>query len=649
MNTMFKATILSINLIFFTFISFAQKEVKFGEIDKATVESKVYDKDKNASAVVLYDYGKVQIIPFASGWKQVCYYHQRIKILKKEGLKHADFQRRYFKNGDEVVAQIKGYTYNIENGQVKKTKLEKNQIFDVKTTKDYGDIKVSMPDVKEGSVVELSYRFESEDIFILEPWYFQSDIPVEWSELEMLIPQYFNYVNTSTKNRPFYVDRTFTESTSDYTINGHKWVMKDLPAINQEERFVANPTDYMNKIRFQLSATIAQDGSVKSVLPNWEKFIERLMEIESFGGYLKKNAGKDVVIELIKDKKDTEKLPTIFDYIKNNFKHDGGITAYTNQSVKDVLEKKTGNSAEINLLLVNFLRFAGLEAYPVILGTRYSGRVVTEYPIANQFNYCVVYAKDSQGKEYLLDATNSQHTLGMIAERALTREGLLILPQNKHEWIPLNNPPKTSTVKTGFIEVNTDGTTKGKITTQYQGYKALKLRNRIMGIKDTLIAETINLQETEISKIQFKNVQDINKPIEFTLDVVSQKGVQQNGDFIYITPLMNDKMKENPFKQEKRDFPIDFTYPTEETYIYTFVVPDNYTVEEVPQSVRLQWADGKSIKFDYIVKKSETTIQVNCKFFINRVIFEPEEYQYIKDMFAKIFAKQEEQIVLKKK
>ncbi|MCU0439385.1 MAG: DUF3857 domain-containing protein [Raineya sp.] len=646
---MFKTTILSFCLILFCFVSFAQKDVKFGEIDKATVENKVYEKDKNAVAVVLYDYTKIQIIPFTTVWKQVIYRHKRIKVLNKEGLQFANIVEPYYIPYSEKIVQIKGYTYNLENGEVKKTKLEKEQIFDVKINKNYGQVKISMPNVREGSVIDISYRFESDNAFLLEPCYLQSYIPIQWAEVETLIPDYFRYVELWTRTQDFYIDKTFTESTSDYRINGHKWVMKDVPAFSKDEKFVTSPKDYMNHIKFQMSARMYNDGRVENVMPTWEKFIEKLMEIESFGGYLKKNAGKDIVIELIKDKKDTEKLSVVFDYIKNNFKFNSINTIYANQTVKDVLEKKTGNSAEINLLLVNSLRFAGIEAHPVILSTRFNGRVVAEYPIADQFNYCVVYAKDSQGKEYLLDATNSQHTLNMIAERALTREGLLILPQNKHEWIPLNNPPKTSTVKTGFIEINTDGTTKGKITTQYQGYKALKLRNRIMGVKDTLIAETINLQESEISKIQFKNVQELNKPIEFTLDVVSQKGVQQNGDFIYITPLMNDKIKENPFKQEKRDFSIDFTYPTEETYVYTFVVPENYTVEEIPQSIKLQWADGKSIKFDYLVKKSETTVQINCKFFINRVIFEPEEYQFIKDMFAKILAKQEEQIVLKKK
>jgi len=643
-----KLTIILLSCFLIAIQTFAQKSVKFGEIDKSVVESKTYDKDKNASAVVLYDYEKVQLIPFTTIWKQVIYRHKRIKILNKEGLQFANIVERYYIAPDEKISQIKGYTYNIENGEVKKTKLEKEQIFDVRTNKNYGEIKISMPNIKEGSVIDISYRFESNNAFSLEPWYFQAYIPTEWSEIETLIPENFRYVQSWTRTQDIYIDKTFVETTSDYKINGHRWVMKDIPAFSEEEKFISSPYDYMNHVKFQLAAKIYNDGTVEAVLPNWEKFIEDKMNLEAFGGYLKKNAGKEKALELVKDKKDTEKIGIIFEYVKNNFKFNGISTIYTHQNIKNVLEKQTGNSAEINYLLVNMLRFAGVEAHPVILSTRYHGKIVTEYPIANQFDYCVVYAQDAQGKEYLLDATNPLHAMGMVAERALTPEGLLILPQNKYQWIPLYNAPKTSTLKTGFIEINTNGTVKGKITTQLQGYKALKIRNKLSGIKDTLISENINIKETEISKIQFKNVQELNKPLEYTLEFTSQNGIQQNGDFIYITPLMDDKMKDNPFKQEKRAYPIDFMYPQDEIFVYTFVVPENYQVEEIPQSVKLQWADGKSLKFDYIVKKSESTIQISCKYIINRVIFAPEEYPFIKDIFSKILAKQTEQIVLKK-
>jgi len=32
---------------------------------------------------------------------------------------------------------------------------------------------------------------------------------------------------------------------------------------------------------------------------------------------------------------------------------------------------------------------------------------------------------------------------------------------------------------------------------------------------------------------------------------------------IFFTPLMFDRIKENPFKLEERNFPVDFEYPRE--------------------------------------------------------------------------------------
>ena len=45
---------------------------------------------------------------------------------------------------------------------------------------------------------------------------------------------------------------------------------------------------------------------------------------------------------------------------------------YTTSSLKKAYQEGSGNSADINLLLVNMFKQAGLDANPVILSTRKS-------------------------------------------------------------------------------------------------------------------------------------------------------------------------------------------------------------------------------------------------------------------------------------
>jgi uncharacterized protein YfkK (UPF0435 family) len=71
-------------------------------------------------------------------------------------------------------------------------------------------------------------------------------------------------------------------------------------------------------------------------------------------------------------------------------------------------------------------------------------------------------------------------------------------------------------------------------------------------------------------------------------------------------------------------------------------------VEELPKPLRIKWTD-ESIKFEYNINATGNKIQLVSKFILTRPVFEAKEYKELRDMYAQIVAKQEEQIVLKKK
>lgn len=89
-----------------------ESKVKFGQYNMADVEMKSYEKDSSVDAVVLYDYGSYEY-DFNTNVPQVVYiFHQRIKILKKSGLRWATINIPFHwdSNPDrqEVVKDIKG-------------------------------------------------------------------------------------------------------------------------------------------------------------------------------------------------------------------------------------------------------------------------------------------------------------------------------------------------------------------------------------------------------------------------------------------------------------------------------------------------------------------------------------------------------------
>ena len=69
--------------------------------------------------------------------------------------------------------------------------------------------------------------------------------------------------------------------------------------------------------------------------------------------------------------------------------HWNGMYGYTSdEGVKKAYDLKTGNIADINLILVGMLRAANLKANPVLISTRSNG--VPLFPTMEGFNYVAV-------------------------------------------------------------------------------------------------------------------------------------------------------------------------------------------------------------------------------------------------------------------
>ena len=70
-------------------------------------------------------------------------------------------------------------------------------------------MKFTLPNARQGSIVEVSYRVVSDFLFNFQDWEFQHSIPTRWSEYRAVIPEYFYY-------------ERYTQGYVPLTINGHE-------------------------------------------------------------------------------------------------------------------------------------------------------------------------------------------------------------------------------------------------------------------------------------------------------------------------------------------------------------------------------------------------------------------------------------------
>jgi hypothetical protein len=660
----------------FTAVTTFSQQKKF-EFEKITIAdfSDIITKDSSAVAEVIADIGHTRFDYGPKGFYLIFERRTRIHILKPEGTSKATIEISLYKNGNdkEQVTSFKGYTYNLEQGALVKTKVRSEDMFLEEESEHWNTQKVAMPAVKANSIIEFEYEIHSNYTFNLQPWAFQSDIPVNWSEYNVKIPEYFTYKFISQGYIPYAINEV-EKSQQQFTVHYeaevagglnqeripshsevykmdadvYRWVASGVPALKPEP-FITTINDYVSKIEFELS-TIKMPGSlVQEVMNTWVTLNNKLLESDDFGAAIRKGGFISDNLPAITAMAGTkiEKANAIFDHVKHRMKWDGTNGIFAREMPKKVYEERSGSVADINLMLVAILKEAGLNAEPVILSTRDHGRIQEIYPILAKFNYVVAMVKIDTSS-YLLDATSKYIGFNTLPERCLNGSGRVISKTNPG-WIPLLNTETKSFFTQVDMSLSDDGSMKGKCTVTSTGLDGNDRRNSFIDKNEKEFIEefTSDHQTWSVAEFHMSNLDTLDQPFTESYALEIPDEAQVAGDHLYLNIMSGFGQKTNPFKLEKRILPVDFSCPIRENYLINITIPTGWVVEQLPRQATVALPD-KAGSFKCLFKVDAGIIQIISTFKINKKMFLPDEYDQLKEFFRLMVAKQAEQIVLKK-
>ena len=669
-----------IAILLFSFNSFAAKPpIKFGEVPKQDVEMTSYENDPDADAVVLCDYG---ILSFdfntnEGQWenrlKRIC----RIKIFNDDGYKWATEKISLYDNNklEQSISQIKGITYNIENGKLQKSKLGKNNIFTEKTSKYYKRVKFTMPNVKEGSVIEFSYTIHSNYNTILDRWQFQKSIPVKWSEYIVSIPEYFTYLKNSqgfgsfhiyeTDSRPKSISWTeITRATAslgsstqgsidhnkiNYSDKVTRWVAKDLTAL-KDENFVGNFNNYLLGVDFQLSNFRQFGGQQHNILSDWDGLVNKFIDdYENFGPNMsKKSFYKDITNQIISDyQSPAERTIAVYNFVTQHMKWDEKERYMPSKNIKKSFDERTGSSADINALLVSMLRAVEIAADPVIISTIDNGLVHPVYPIIDKYNYLIVRVI-IDSKSVLLDATEKDFPFGLLPYRCLNQRGYAI-SKIRPGWVDLHPSKGMDKSTMCLLSLDEQGNMDGSINHKNDGYSALNIRNKIRQDGEDKYVENMKSMHSNwtVNTVEINSPAEINQPVKEKIELNISNAAEALGNVIYINPILTGKIDENPLKQVERKLPIEFVVPLKNSYRLNLKIPEGYVVDELPESISLVTPD-RTASLKYITQANGNNIQLVHSWQIKESFYTQDKFHDLKEFYAMLVSKQNEQIVLKK-
>lgn len=102
----------------------------FGKVEKAELELKECDFDKNAEAMVLFDVAELTCDIRGDVYIEL-ERHIRIKILTDKGLDKANIHIRYLTSQKQNIRNLSAQTYNLDaDGNIVVSKLEKKLIYE---------------------------------------------------------------------------------------------------------------------------------------------------------------------------------------------------------------------------------------------------------------------------------------------------------------------------------------------------------------------------------------------------------------------------------------------------------------------------------------------------------------------------------------
>lgn len=667
-----KKTFLLACLLGLTWALFAQKPpMKWGKIPSEHLEMQVYEADSSATAVVLCDFGKLKFSAPSGTIEYLFEHHKRIKILEKQGIQ--DFgEVTIYQWGDDEVAGIKAQVI-LPNGD--EIKLKKKEVYKERVRDGLTKFKFSFPNLVEGAIIEYKYQLESTYVRSLQPWFFQASVPTLWSEYRLSIPEWYNYVpinrgramdevitdqTNGTMMIPSYTEKAFGAGSRveqrgfqrvETKINKTQYIQKDVPALKQEP-FITTMDDYLAYIEFQLNFIAYPSEGIRQILPSWAKLAKNLSEADYFGlQYTKKKYIKDILKETDPIMKviesNEEKVAALYQFVATNMEWNGKERKFITDDLETAFEKKTGSSADLNLMLLALLKHYGVESYPVLVSTRDHGQAIQLYAILDQFDHVVTLAKF--GEQYIaIDVDNPNRPLGYPRINSLNSFGWLA-DANNPQWIKMPSLGG-KIVSSGNLKLDTEGSMSGTMQYKFEGYPAISVISKIKEDKKGYFLQEnlkemypdmkyadVKFEESDGASIKAKS----NCEIPFVAQVID--------DMIYLTPTIEPDYEENPFKLQERSYPVDIPYPNSNQIIMNIEIPEGYVIEELPESTKMS-LEERGASFKYSVNKiNDRMIQIISKLSINQLKFSPEEYPMLKGFFDLVVEKQAEQVVLRKK
>jgi len=620
----------------------------FGKVDKSELMITSCDFDKNAEAIILFDVEEAMCHVYPANVYTERKRHIRLKILNDKGLDQANIKIPYldYSGGGEKVGNINAQTYNLDAaGNVTVSRLEKKSLFDKRISKRISEKIFTFPEVRAGSVLEYTYTVSGSVSGGLRNWNFQKSIPVRLSRYTINFPSEIDIYC-----QPIAVLPVERQSKVDGGQKIQAFTMRNIPAL-RDEPFISCEDDYVQRVESRVVGLYTTYGRI-NLINNWQNIVEDMMKDDDFGVQLTKNIPRTDDLEAsLKTVEDPyRKMNIIYYYVRRNMEWNGYSNIWALTGVKNAWKEKKGSTGEINLILINLLKDAGLDAHPILVSTRENGRINTMVPGYSQFDKVMAYVTINE-KVFILDATDKYGSPGLIPLEVMGSEGMVIEKLETRKWGWHSIWQKDQMFK-DFTLVNADidenGRMKGWVSITDMGYSRAKRLPDLKKDREKFVEKYFTSVNPGVKVDSFlvENEDKDSLPLveKFNFD----QALSASGNYKYFSLNLFSGLEKNPFVSESRFSDITFGANQQYSMVENFFLPAGFTFDELPKSIRLLMPDS-SIVFTRLIDAADNRFSTRITLEFNKPVYLVEEYDKFREFYSKLFDLLNEQVVIKRK
>ncbi len=594
-------------------------------------------KYRNEPAVFLLKEVAFRVLSDGSYEKWV---HKIIKINDQNAIK--DFARQYvvIDPNTDRLENMKCAVIN-DGERIETSKVSKRSLSDPESRLYYDLLAniISVPSIRKGSIVDLSYVVKSREGEILKN-YFGEKVSAG-SEYRTILSNIL--ISFPNEKRIYYHLNGIKKKSFSVIPNSGKKIYRIL---------LSDIPPYKNEPAMPHSSEILPCVYFSSH-KDWNELHRWYLTLvkDRINMSVEMKTSVDAIIK--KDDSDLEKVRKIYNHVNKAIRYVGfefGVGGIQPRRSDLTYHTKMGDCKDITFVLIAMLREVGIDARMALVRVREMGKANLSVPFLGEFNHAICYV--NLGNGFFIDGTAKMSGFRELPDDDRGIKAM-VLDDRGFRFMSTESRIYDENLETAITDVNVHESGKALLKRTISRKGSLSAMSRYATLnKDRWsqrISEYWNSRFTG-SKIQNLKVVEmgVEGPVSYKYNIEIPSFVSAGGEeIIFSSFLVPSGYYRDYTMLKKRRFPLVLSKIWKAHVKIKYRIPDGFSIYRIPKNE--EYKNKKySASFRFVKSKNNKTIEVESTVRFKDFRLEVDEYKEFRNFTRFIDRKENEKIVLVK-